>query len=146
MSEIRHPSPCCDYYNSTYSREKSNADVMMLQRFRNWLGTKLLDGNSPAAKPEPKPVSVRVRPSVVRPRPAKPELVKFRAEMDGRIADGGPGKNVLLESKCVREGKDSHDSLKILDYSLEEDEEGGIDPYNTGSFNRSIHWERRFRK
>jgi hypothetical protein len=63
------------------------------------------------------------------------------------IEDGGPNKNVLIRNKYVREDTGTHETLKILDDSLvDSGEETGIDPYNTGGFDRSKNWNNRFRK
>jgi hypothetical protein len=65
----------------------------------------------------------------------------------GRIENQGPGKNVFVPSPYVREDLGTHDSLKILDPSLvEDDQEEGIDPYNTGVFERPSKWDQRFRE
>ena len=65
----------------------------------------------------------------------------------GRIENQGPGKNVFVPSPYVREDLGTHDSLKILDPSLvEDDQEDGIDPYNTGVFERPSKWDQRFRE
>ena len=46
----------------------------------------------------------------------------------------------------MRENTGTHETLKILDDSLvDDDEEAGIDPYNTGEFDRSRNWDKRFR-
>jgi len=93
-------------------------------------------------------VHVRPRP---RPAPRKPttprsEPVDFATDFGGRIVDGGPGKNVLIRNKYVREDTGTHETLKIVDDSLlESDEESGADPYNTGRFDRSKSWDS-FRK
>lgn len=56
-------------------------------------------------------------------------------------------QNVLIRNKYVREDTGTHETLKILDDSLvDSGEESGIDPYNTGGFDRSRNWESRFRK
>ena len=66
--------------------------------------------------------------------------------MDGQIESHGPGKNVLVKKKYVREDTGTYETLKILDDSiLNEPEEDGIDPYNSGEFDRSRHWDKRFR-
>ena len=119
--------------------------AMKFQLFLKWLGTKLF---RPEAEPEPlQQTGVRVRPPRVRPAEVRPELVRFRAELNGKIADGGPGKNVLVRNKLMREDTGTHDTLKILDGSLlAEEEQGGIDPYNTGRFDRAKSWEVRSRK
>jgi hypothetical protein len=116
------------------------------QRFLKWLGKKLFPQEA-AAPPRPKPARVRVRPPGARPTETRPELAKFRAELGAQIADGGPGKNILVRNKFVREESGTHDTLKILDGSLLIGEEpDGIDPYNTGRFDRSKSWEFRSRK
>jgi hypothetical protein len=119
--------------------------AMKFQLFLKWLGAKLF---RPEGEAEPlQQTGVRVRPPRVRPAEVRPELVKFRAELNGKIADGGPGKNVLIRNKLVREDTGTHDTLKILDGSLlAEEEQGGIDPYNTGRFDRARSWEFRSRK
>jgi hypothetical protein len=126
---------------------------MTFQRFLKWLGTKLFPRESAIepplrrAKVGVRPTSVGVRPPALRQSKARPELVKFRAELGAKLADGGPGKNVLIRSKFVREDSGTHDTLKILDPSvLEPDESIGIDPYNTGRFDRGKSWEFRSRK
>ncbi|MEX2123079.1 MAG: hypothetical protein WD795_04235 [Woeseia sp.] len=134
---------------------------MKFQRFLKWLGTTLFPREAEADR-ELRQTNVRVHPPRVRPDDMRPgemqpretrsgktraELVRFRAELGGQIADGGPGKNVLVRNKFVREETGTHDTLKILDGSLlEEQEEGGIDPYNTGRFDRAKSWEFRSRK
>lgn len=100
------------------------------------------------------------RPPVVRPRPPsatqaairKPEVVKpepvvnVDSNLAGRIEDGGPGKNVLVRTRYQRDDTGTHDTLKIIDdNALVEANEDGIDPYNTGKFDRSRHWDKRFR-
>ncbi len=74
----------------------------------------------------------------------QPEYVKLDPHVEGRIEDAGPGKNVLIRSKYVREDTGTHETLKILDDSIfDHDEEAGIDPYNTGQFDRSRNWDKR---
>lgn len=100
--------------------------------------------------------AVRVRPPSERPnarpaeprppeQPRKPDL-RFDSDLGGRIEDAGPGKNVLVRSKYLREDTGTHDALKIIDESEIEEDDGGIDPYNTGRFDRSQSWNSRFRK
>lgn len=75
------------------------------------------------------------------------EFVNIDDELSPTIEDAGPGKNVLIRHKYIREDTGTHETLKILDDSLiESDEETGLDPYNTGSFDRSKNWSNRFRK
>lgn len=76
-----------------------------------------------------------------RPSEKKP-AVEFSSELEGRIEDGGPGKNVLVRNKYLREDTGTHETLKIIDDSIDEsNEEDGIDPYNTGRFDRSKSWD-----
>ncbi len=90
------------------------------------------------------------RPRRDDPKPAEsgsqPEFVELDTRVRGRIEDSGPGKNVLIRNKYVREDTGTHETLKILDDSLvDTDEETGADPYNTGHFDRSKNWDKRFR-
>jgi hypothetical protein len=58
------------------------------------------------------------------------------------LSDDAP----LIRNKFVREDTGTHETLKILDDSIiESGEEEGFDPYNTGDFDRSKNWERRWR-
>lgn len=85
---------------------------------------------------------VRVRPRPPQQKPVAAPPPEFEAGLDGRIEDGGPGKNVLIRNKYLREDSGTHDSLKILDESALESNDGdGIDPYNTGRFDRSKSWD-----
>lgn len=70
------------------------------------------------------------------------QAVEFAGEVEGKIVDGGPGKNVLIPNKYLREESGTHDTLKIVDDSLlQATDEDGIDPYNTGRFDRSRSWD-----
>jgi hypothetical protein len=112
-----------------------------MQRFMKWLASKI----SPEKEPPPRPLrqtGPRVRPKPAVPKPAEPEDLEFSGELGGKIVDGGPGKNVLVRNKYVREDSGTHETLKIIDDSLvEENDEGGADPYNTGRFDRSKSWD-----
>ena len=78
---------------------------------------------------------------------AQPEFVEFYTDLEGRIEDNGPGKNVLIRNKYVREATGTHETLTILDdNAIDTNEETGIDPYNTGQFDRSRNWDKRSRK
>ena len=89
----------------------------------------------PGAHAVPKPR----RPA---PKPPAPQTPSFSSDVGGRIDDGGPGKNVLIRNKYVREDTGTHETLKIVDDTLlETDEEFGADPYNTGRFDRSKSWD-----
>ena len=74
----------------------------------------------------------------------QPEFVDLDPQVAGRIESTGPGKNVLIRNKFVREDTGTHETLKILDDSMLDTEEAeGFDPYNTGQFDRSRNWDKR---
>ncbi len=112
-----------------------------MQRLMKWLASKFF----PAEEPPPRPLrqtGPRVRPKPAKPQPQQAEDLEFGGELGGKIIDGGPGKNVLVRNKYVREDSGTHETLKIIDDSLvETDDEGGMDPYNTGRFDRSKSWD-----
>ena len=125
-----------------------------MQRFLKWLGMKLFP-EAPA--PKPRHTGIRAKPKTP-PRPrrenvgnadtaVKEDAVSFDADVSGRIEDGGPGKNVFIRNKYVREDTGTHDTLKIIDNSLTETgEEADFDPYNTGRYDRSKNWNSRTAK
>ena len=77
---------------------------------------------------------------------ARSEPVNIEPSVGGRIESQGPGKNVLVRKKYVREDTGTYETLKIVDDSIPESpDDGGIDPYNSGEFDRSKHWDRHFR-
>ncbi len=121
---------------------------MMMDRFKNWLKNRGLaaDEAPPVTFKTPR-VQPPVRPKKPAPAPAAPNFIKSPARESARIEDAGPGKTVLIRNKYVREDTGTHETLKILDESLiDSGEETGIDPYNTGGFDRSKNWNNRFRK
>jgi len=80
-------------------------------------------------------------------RPPAAEIVEIEPSVEGKIETQGPGKNVLIRNRYVREDTGTHEKLKILDDSIvDSGEETGMDPYNTGKFDRSKKWDQRFRK
>lgn len=122
----------------------------MFERLKNWF-------SGPSGKKEARPSeTLKKTGSHVPPRrktaqkkvPRKqPEFVDADEDLSGRIESNGPGKNVLIRNKYVREDTGTHETLKILDDSLvDSGEESGIDPYNTGGFDRSKNWDKRFGK
>ncbi len=63
-----------------------------------------------------------------------------------RVQDANANTNAPTRSQYIREETSTHETLKILDSALPDpDEETGIDPYNTGGFDRSKNWNNRFR-
>lgn len=111
-------------------------------RFMKWLSNKIAPGSeSPPANLRRTAPRVRPRPAP-KPKPVETEPVEFSGELGGKIEEVGPGKNVLVRNKYVREDSGTHETLKIIDDSLiEEIDDGGIDPYNTGRFDRSKSWD-----
>jgi hypothetical protein len=78
---------------------------------------------------------------VPKPKLTEVDPVEFSGELGGKIEEVGPGKNVLVRNKYVREDTGTHEKLKIIDDTLvEEEDDGGMDPYNTGRFDRSKSW------
>jgi len=119
----------------------------MLERLKSWFTNRFSDG-------KPGTVAERITPRTPpQPRTAQkvprrtPEYVDADDELSGDVESQGPGKNVLIRNKFVREDTGTHETLKILDDSLvDSGEEPGLDPYNTGEFDRSKNWDRRFGK
>ena len=120
----------------------------MLDWLRIWIKTRFS-----APRPEPAP-DMRKAGAHPTPRPTakkvprkNPEFVEADEDLAGEIESLGPGKNVLIRNKYVREDTGTHETLKILDDSLvDSGEETGDDPYNTGGFDRSRNWDKRFGK
>jgi hypothetical protein len=119
----------------------------MMERLTSWLKERL-------GWEDPDPAPTLHRTGTFTSRPNKPaakkpdaDSVELDTHVSGKIEDAGPGKNVLIRNKYIREDTGTHETLKILDDSLiDSGEEAGIDPYNTGSFDRSNNWNNRFRK
>lgn len=118
-----------------------------MKRFFDWLAKKKAPQASPRPNIAPSGRSVaRAKPKQAVPSP-QPEFVDLDESFSGRIENRGPGKNVLIRNKYIREDTGTHETLTILDdASIESDDEDGIDPYNTGQFDRSRNWDKRFRK
>ncbi len=118
-----------------------------MKRFLTWLGSKLF-AKEAVAESVLRQTTRRGSPKSTAPTPKSPgaDLVELDTEFSGRIEDGGPGKNVLIRNKYVREDTGTHETLKIINDSLLEEEETGVDPYNTGGFDRSKFWNMRNRK
>ena len=121
----------------------------MLERLGNWLKKRFSDGE-PSAPPVLRQSGIHhLRPKVsAKTAPGhEPENVDFESHVPGKIQDGGPGKNILVRNQYIREETGTHETLKIVNDSLIDDDEGfSDDPYNTGAFDRSQNWGNRFRK
>ena len=126
-----------------------------MKRFFNWLANPFSKKAAPTRPALTRSGSLRVSGSHVkagsaRPRQAvperQPEFVNLDPELNGKIVENIPGRNVLIRSRFVREDSGTHDTLTLLDDSLTKDvDEVGTDPYDTGDFDRSKNWDRRFR-
>lgn len=120
----------------------------MLEKLKNLFANR--SGRS--ASPEAPAVRKSGAQAAPAPRPRKvprpnPEFVDADEDLSGKVESAGPGKNVLIRNKYVREDTGTHETLKILDDSIvDSGEEQGIDPYNTGGFDRSRNWDKRFGK
>ena len=120
----------------------------MFKKLKNWL---IRDDSDEEWTP-PVTLNRTGANTAVRPKkaPAQQLATELKLEEDspsGHIESGGPNKNVFVRSKYVREDTGTHETLKILDDSLLDfGDENGIDPYNTGGFDRSNNWNNRFRK
>jgi hypothetical protein len=122
-----------------------------MQRFIKWLGSKLFPEK---LDPELRQGGIRPKPKLAvkqaRSRQAQyaaktqKKTVDFNSELQDQVEDAGPGKNVLIRNKYLREDTGTHDSLKIIDDSIiDTGEETGFDPYNTGRFDRAKNWNSR---
>jgi len=127
-----------------------------MKRFTNWLTSKISpkkassDAKLSRTGAHLPHTGGHTAPRVARPKQAvprsQPEYVDLDPHVEGRIEDNGPGKNVLIRNKYVREDTGTHETLKILDDSMvDTKEEEGIDPYNTGQFDRSKNWDKRLK-
>ena len=119
-----------------------------MERLKNWLEARF-SGEKPSPPDDFRRTGAHLSPRPKRPAPPSPAKASAEEEVQltGEIEDAGPGKNVLIRNKYVREDTGTHETLKILDDSLvDSGEETGIDPYNTGGFDRSKNWNNRFRK
>ena len=104
----------------------------MIEKFKSWFSDRFQ-----SKKPEPRDLRKASYLKVARPRkqqePADSEsnVVEVDPELHGRIESIGPGKNVLIRNRLLREETGTHETLKIVDDSMvETGEETGIDPYN----------------
>ncbi|MDX1480220.1 MAG: hypothetical protein R3315_01010 [Woeseiaceae bacterium] len=133
---------------------------MAMQRFLKWLGIRLFGEPRKPAQPNLRVTNRHLRAAQVRRRtsametadkpPAdRPGVEEFDAdtELGSRIVDGGPGKNILVSSRYLRENSGAQDALSILDADDgRPSSTDGFDPYNTGRFDRSQNWSKHIRK
>jgi len=125
----------------------------MMNRLTNWLKSKI-SPQKESTRPNLDQTAAhlwqtgsQIRPKKTTPKQAvprrQPEYVDLDPHIAGQIQDNGPGKNVLIRNKYLREDTGTHETLKIIDDSLiDTEEEEGFDPYNTGEFDRSRNWDK----
>ncbi len=131
----------------------------MFEKIKNWILGVTESQEASSAK--------RLRQSGSHPRPANPnhdrregherrrraeyadqvEAVDLEPDSEGKKAGDDSPRKGLVRKRYEREDTGTHDTLKIIDDSIvDSGEETGIDPYNTGNFDRSRNWDKRFRK
>ncbi len=121
----------------------------MIKRLINWLkGAPAPDIREPAQQRRRvsahAALHARATPAPTpRPRTAVSDL---ESEFEGRIENVGPGKNVLVHNRHLSDDTGTQEMLNLLDDTpIDPEEPAGIDPYNSGEFDRSRHWNTRFR-
>ena len=123
---------------------------LMLGKLKKWFSRRRSEETPPQTAARPKsraPASPRPPAAAAKVPRRTPEFVEASEDLSGDIESVGPGKNVLIRNKFLREDTGTHETLKILDDSIvDSGEESGIDPYNTGGFDRSKNWDKRFGK
>ncbi len=122
----------------------------MFEKIINWVrGVKSPKYAGAHARPQ-KPVYERHKSENRRKtadRRRRPEYVQLDPETADKLENSESGNKGLIRNKYQREDTGTHDNLKIIDDSMiDSGEETGIDPYNTGNFDRSRNWDKRFRK
>lgn len=131
-----------------------------MQRFFKWLGIRLFGEPQKPAQPNLRMTNrhlretqVRRRTSAMRPQPETAAVKKVADEVDAdtelgsKIIDGGPGKNILVTNRNLRDNSGVFASLSIVDADNGAAAAGdGFDPYNTGRFDRSANWSKHARK
>ncbi len=110
----------------------------MLAKLKNWFKDKTPTDESDSANRS----NGTGRYGIAQQSIKKPD----NAAASKRVQDANANKNAPTRNQYIREETSTHETLKILDSSLPDpDEENGIDPYNTGGFDRSKNWNNRFR-
>ena len=126
-----------------------------MKRFIRWLENKLSNGE-PAPQAMLQPPRARIRPAktgkalqtIISSSQSATATTGCSTKPGGDNNELKPGnKPPVVRHRYVREDTGTHETLKILDDSIFESEEpGGIDPYNTGRFDRSKSWDHLSRK
>ena len=121
----------------------------MFRRFINWLK----GDSNPRNRSTPQQRRRISAHKAIRPKPTRsPSSPQPKRVFDpylpagGAIKGAGDGKSALIRNKFVREDTGTHETLRIMDDSMvDSGEEYGVDPYNSGEFDRSKNWDVRFR-
>jgi len=118
--------------------------LKMLDRLKNWLKNRFSTAN-PSSLKNLRDTGAYAISQVNKPTAA--DSGNAQAPGDAVIEEPKSGEKALIRNKYVREDTGTHETLKILDDSIvDSGEETGLDPYNTGGFDRSKNWQNRFRK
>lgn len=117
----------------------------MMRMLKNWFRNRF---GAPEEQPQPPVVTGSYRQHMANSRQKASEQdsgeIDLEPRLHGTIETIGPGKNVFVRSE---QGAENPDALDMVDeLSLESDTADGIDPYNTGRFDRSKKWDSRSKK
>ena len=116
----------------------------MLDRLKNWLKNRFSTA-SPSSLENLRDTGAYAISQMNKPTAA--DSGNAQPSGDAAIEEPKSGEKALIRNKYVREDTGTHETLKILDDSIvDSGEETGLDPYNTGGFDRSKNWQNRFRK
>jgi len=130
----------------------------MIELIKNWLQGRTTPTQAPPTQ-DLRQTSANRLPSVRRAdrrktdrrdrldpaKPPEPRQVKLEPTVAGRVDSDSP-VNVLVRNK-YQQDDEATNTLRILDDSmLDSNDQAGNDPYNSGSFDRSRNWEKRYRK
>ena len=102
----------------------------MLNKLKNWLNDRFPNNDAASAD--------RLKTTGTHSA-ARPNKAAAKKENDLALNEKTRKRNRL-----IREDTGTHETLTIIDESLEEpDEDASFDPYNTGGFDRSNNWKSR---
>jgi hypothetical protein len=134
----------------------------MLRKIRNWFGAQ--DVNERAAERTQKPALGPPRARIPNERPGQaPRVTTTPPANDDAVEDEqltlvselslvedadsvGPGKNVLAHRDLYRVETGTFETLSIEGAPSKKDPAEGMDPYNTGNFDRPSGWDKPSRK
>jgi hypothetical protein len=121
----------------------------MIKRLINWLkGDAASDTGRPAQQRRrvSAHAALHARATPMPAPPPQPDIRELASGFRGHIENAGPGKNVLVSNADAVDDTGAREMLKLFDEApLDKGEPMGIDPYNSGEFDRSRHWDTRFR-